>query len=242
MPWSDKIECMKAKKRRQKTDAITLLRLAIGLLLIVVGFVLGLGAAGYAGTIGGIAYQATAGAIGFEALLLPILVVVIGIAVLAKRMLVSFRTATGIVLILIAVLAFLGTISPFGGSAGAWLGVQLVLLIGMVGAISLLIVFALIGLALATDIIEVFESLQKNAVTARDALSEVRLPFSKRNLKTRKKAKKLNKKTRTVRKHPRRRSRRILWSRCSIVNQPLLSLPFLFLASTLNTIPLPFHS
>jgi S-DNA-T family DNA segregation ATPase FtsK/SpoIIIE len=172
---------MKAKKRRQKTDAITLLRLAIGLLLIVVGFVLGLGAAGYAGTIGGIAYQATAGAIGFEALLLPILVVVIGIAVLAKRMLVSFRTATGIVLILIAVLAFLGTISPFGGSAGAWLGVQLVLLIGMVGAISLLIVFALIGLALATDIIEVFESLQKNAVTARDALSEVRLPFSKKD-------------------------------------------------------------
>jgi S-DNA-T family DNA segregation ATPase FtsK/SpoIIIE len=171
---------MKAKKRRQKTDSTILLRLIVGLLLIVLGFVLALGAAGYAGSIGGSAYQATASAIGLEALLLPIVVVLVGIGVLIKKVFVSLRTLAGVVLILVSVLVFLGTISPLGGSTGAWLGGQLAQLIGLVGAISLLIAFALIGLALATDIVEIFESFQKNVTGAREALNNVSLPFSKK--------------------------------------------------------------
>jgi S-DNA-T family DNA segregation ATPase FtsK/SpoIIIE len=79
------------------------------------------------------------------------------------------------------VLALLGTFSPLlGGHAGAWSGTELSSLFGLPGGVILLAVIALIGLALATDIVMLFEALQKGTRQASDSLSSVRLPTIKR--------------------------------------------------------------
>jgi S-DNA-T family DNA segregation ATPase FtsK/SpoIIIE len=167
---------MKRKKRRQKTDASLVIRLALALLLIVLGLILALGAAGYAGTAGGTAYSATAATLGLEALLLPVLLVSIGIAILTRKVFISARTSIGIFCILISLLAFFGILSSLGGTVGSWAGGELAHLFGIGGAVSLLTAFALIGLALATDIAALFQLVHKNTVRATGALSTVRIP------------------------------------------------------------------
>jgi uncharacterized membrane protein YhaH (DUF805 family) len=152
---------MARKKRRSKTSPSVAIRWTAALLLIALGVILALGAAGFilvqesskfAGSIGGGAFTLTYSLLGVEALLLPILVITCGIAILLKRIIVTPRTAIGLLLILIAVLALLGTFSPLlGGHAGAWSGTELSSLFGLSGGVILLAVVALIGLALATD-------------------------------------------------------------------------------------------
>jgi S-DNA-T family DNA segregation ATPase FtsK/SpoIIIE len=167
---------MKRKKRRPKTDASVVIRLTLALVLIVIGLILALGAAGYAGTAGGSAYALTATALGFEALLVPVLLVTIGVAIIAKKVFISARTGIGIFCILLSLLAFFGILSTLGGTVGTWAGGELAHLFGVGGAASLLAAVSLIGLALATDIVALFEMLQQNTVRAKDALATVRVP------------------------------------------------------------------
>ena len=168
---------MKRKKRRPKTDANIVVRMAVGLLLVAVGFILALGAAGFAGTAGGVAFHFTFTILGIEAFILPVIIVCGGIAVLMKEMLISPRTSIGILIILLAVLAFLGSAAPsLGGSFGALMGTHLSHLFGFAGALALLITAAVIGLALVTDIVVLFKALQTGTQQASQSLASVRIP------------------------------------------------------------------
>ena len=168
---------MKRKKRRQKTDASVVIRMSVGLLLIVVGSILALGAAGFAGVAGGNAFHYTFGLLGLESLILPIIIVGAGVAVMMKQLLISPRTGAGLFIMLLAVLAFLGaTISFLGGTFGVWVGGQLTTLFGFAGTLVLLVAGIIIGLALATDIIVLYELLKKSTQQASVSLSTVRIP------------------------------------------------------------------
>ncbi len=189
------IAYMARKKRRTQTTSAVVIRWTLSLVLIALGLILGLGAAGFlfasssakfAGTIGGGAFNFSYGIIGVEALLFPILLIACGVAVLTKQMLISIRTGIGIFFILVAVLTFLGIVTPIppllGGSLGSWGGGVLASLFGFAGALVLSIVAALIGLALATDIVMLFELLQKSSKQAGESLAAVKLPtLSKKN-------------------------------------------------------------
>ncbi len=174
----------KRRARRPKTSSSIAIRWTLALLLIALGLILALGAAGFvyaclngacatgsatfAGSAGGAAFNFTYGALGIEALLLPIIAIVCGIAILIKSVIVSPRTSIGLLFILIAILAFLGSVSQFlGGTVGHWAGGELSHLFGLAGDIVLLIAVALIGLALATDIVALFEALQNGGKTGR---------------------------------------------------------------------------
>ncbi|MDR3548077.1 MAG: DNA translocase FtsK [Candidatus Pacebacteria bacterium] len=158
------------------------IRWTLSLALIALGLILALGAAGFAGSAGGAAYGFTYATLGVEALLLPIIVVACGVAILLKSILVSPRTAVGVLFILAAVLVFLGTVSNvLGGDVGHWAGIELSHLFGLPGAIVLLIAAVLIGLALATDIVALYEMLRVGGTQAALSLASVRMPTIKRD-------------------------------------------------------------
>jgi S-DNA-T family DNA segregation ATPase FtsK/SpoIIIE len=155
--------------------------MAIGLLLIALGFILAMGAAGFAGAAGGSAFHFTFGILGVEALVLPIVIVGIGVAILLKQLLVSPRTSIGILLILICVLTFLGAIAPtLGGTAGTWMGVHLTYFFGFAGALALLATATIIGLALATDIVALYRALESHTKTASESLAAARANLAKK--------------------------------------------------------------
>ncbi len=178
---------MPAKKRRkkQKTDPNIVVRIGIGLVLIALGIILALGAAGLAGTAGGEAFQFTFMLLGVEALVLPVVVVGVGIAVLTKRLFISVRTSIGILLILSAVLIFLGTIASIaptlGGVIGNWLGSKLTKLFGFPGSFALLSAEAIIGVALVTDIVALFETLITGTRKASKSIAAVSVTLAKRD-------------------------------------------------------------
>ena len=168
---------MKRKKRRPKTDASVVIRMSIGLLLIVIGSILALGAAGFAGVAGGNAFHYTFGLLGVESLILPIIIIGAGVAVMMKQLLISPRTGAGLLIMLLAALAFFGATIPFlGGTFGVWIGGQLTTLFGFAGTLVLLVAGIIIGLALATDIIVLYELLKKSTQQASASLSTVRIP------------------------------------------------------------------
>ena len=168
---------MKRKKRRPKTDAHIVVRMTVGLLLIAIAFILALGAAGFAGTAGGSAFHFTFTILGVEAVVLPIIIAGIGVAILLKQMIISPRTSIGLLIMLLAILAFLGAALPFlGGSFGTWMGAHLTQYFGFAGAFALLVTGALIGLALVTDIVVLFKALMAGTQQASQSLASVRLP------------------------------------------------------------------
>jgi S-DNA-T family DNA segregation ATPase FtsK/SpoIIIE len=184
---------MARKKRRKQTTSVVVIRWTAALVLMALGLILALGAAGFlfasssakfAGSAGGGAFNFSYDIIGIEALLFPILLIACGVAVLTKRMLVSPRTGVGMFFILVAILSFLGIVSPasslLGGRLGIWSGGTLATLFGFAGAVVLSLVVALIGLALATDIVMLFELLQKSSKKAGESLATVKLPTLKR--------------------------------------------------------------
>jgi S-DNA-T family DNA segregation ATPase FtsK/SpoIIIE len=168
---------MKRKKRSKKTDARVVVRMSIGLILITLGFILALGAAGLAGVAGGSAFHFTFSSIGVEAFLLPLVIAVIGLTVLTKKIPLTTRTAIGLLVILVAVLIFLGAVAPYlGGSVGADVGIKLTQFFGFAGSLAVLLATALIGLALVTDIVALFNILQSGTKQASKSLATVRMP------------------------------------------------------------------
>ena len=189
---------MARKKRRAKTSYPVVIRWTLALALIVLGLILALGAAGFvvacinhscatgsatfAGSAGGAAFNFTYALLGIEALLLPIITIACGVAILVKSVLISPRTGVGLLFILAAILVFLGIVSgTFGGYVGSWAGSELSHLFGLAGSVVLLIALALIGLALATDIVALYEALRKGGSQAAGSLATVRLPSWKRD-------------------------------------------------------------
>jgi S-DNA-T family DNA segregation ATPase FtsK/SpoIIIE len=176
---------VKRRSKKQKTDPSIVVRIGIGLVLIALGLILALGAAGLAGTAGGDAYQFTFTILGIEAIVLPVLVIGAGIAVLTKRLFISIRTGIGILLILCAILIFLGAIAPIaptlGGSVGRWLGSHLTNLFGFPGSFALLATEAIIGVALVTDIVALFEALMTGTQKASKSLAAASANLAKRD-------------------------------------------------------------
>jgi S-DNA-T family DNA segregation ATPase FtsK/SpoIIIE len=173
---------MKRKKRRPKTDARIVARMALALFLIALGFILALGAAGFAGVIGGEAFHYTFSILGVEAFILPIFIAACGIAILMKQIFVAVRTGVGSLIILLAVLAFLGSIDPvLGGVFGTWMGTELTRLVGFAGTLALLVTTAIVGLALATDIVALFDLLRNSSKKASESLSAARLSLKRKD-------------------------------------------------------------
>jgi S-DNA-T family DNA segregation ATPase FtsK/SpoIIIE len=172
---------MARKKRRPKTDPRVVVRMTLALFLIAMGFILALGSAGFAGTLGGEAFHFTYGILGVEAFILPVFIAACGIAILMKRVFVALRTGAGIILILAAILAFLGSIAPIlGGTFGTWIGSELIRLIGFGGDLAVLVTTMIIGLALATDIVALYELLMTGSKKAGKSLSTARLSLKKK--------------------------------------------------------------
>ncbi len=156
--------------------------MALGLLLIALGIILALGAAGLAGIAGGNAFHFTYTILGVESLLLPLVIAGAGITILSQKLPLSLRTLIGLLLILLAVLTFLGAITPqLGGLVGTLLGERLTQLFGLAGLLALLVTAILIGIALVTDIVMLYEALRNSTQNASRSLAEARTNLVKKN-------------------------------------------------------------
>ncbi len=157
--------------------------MTLGLILMVFGLILGLGAAGLAGEANQ-AFLFMSSIFGFESYLLPVVFIGIGIAILGKKLFASVRTSAGVFLILGSVLSAVGVIyhpatslmTGPAGLVGNWTGIELQTLFGAPGAIAILLTLAILGLALATDIVLLIELVRKSTGQASSSLGAVRLP------------------------------------------------------------------
>ncbi|MDB4992077.1 MAG: ftsK [Parcubacteria group bacterium] len=181
-----------AKRKSKKRDAENmdaLAKWAGGILLIALGLILVLGAAGYAtgsqfgGDIGNLIFMYTYQGLGIAAYLLPIGVAAAGIGVLMKS---SFRptlTSFGFALMLLSALTFLGAVDPNlagvpgpGGVLGTFAGLEAIHLFGFAGAIILLGALILVGLGIVTDIQALFSHIGAFGSKAGGALTSIKLP------------------------------------------------------------------
>ncbi len=168
---------MKRRKRRDSQNYRALVRYATGIVLVAFGLIFGLAAFSLAGLAGSAIFSFGFGLIGVGAYLLPMLLIAVGIAILVERTFVSPLTATGLVLILLATLTFLGiTSQALGGAAGTLAGHATMQLFGLWGAVILLLALAAVGLVITTDIIAVLKWLATLGGGAKAALGSVRLP------------------------------------------------------------------
>jgi DNA segregation ATPase FtsK/SpoIIIE, S-DNA-T family len=152
-------------RKRSSEDHDALLKWAGGILLIALGFILALGALGFAtgggfgGDLGHLVFLYTYRGVGIAAYLIPIGVAGAGVGILTKS---SFRpslTGFGFTLMLLSALTFLGAINPntaehfgLGGIFGTWAGLEMRQLFGFAGAVVLLVALMLVGLGIVTDI------------------------------------------------------------------------------------------
>ncbi|KND46816.1 MAG: DNA segregation ATPase FtsK/SpoIIIE, S-DNA-T family [Parcubacteria bacterium C7867-004] len=169
---------MKKKRKQKKEDNYRVLaKWTAGIALIAFGLIFGLAAFGLGGLAGSAIFGFGFGVIGVAAFLLPALLVAIGLAIMLERTFVSPLTATGIVLILISTLTFLGIVSQaLGGQAGALLGHTAAEFFGVWGALIILLAVACIGLIIATDVIAVMNAAKEAFSKAGGSLGSVRLP------------------------------------------------------------------
>ncbi len=181
-----------AKRKSKKRDAENmdaLVTWASGVLLIALGLILALGAAGYAtgsnfgGDIGNLIFTYTYQGLGIAAFLLPIGVAAAGIGVLMKSSFKPTLTSVGFTLILLSALTFLGAVDPNieggvgpGGLAGTWAGLEAIHLFGFAGAVILLSALILVGLGLVTDIQTLFAQIGAVGSRAGEALTSIKLP------------------------------------------------------------------
>jgi len=166
----------KRRKRRDQDNYRALAKWTTGIVLIAFGLIFGLAAFGLAGLAGTALFTFGFSIIGVASLLLPLLLIAIGFAVMLERTFVSPLTAVGIVLILVAMLTFLGiTSQALGGAAGTVLGQAASEFFGP-AALVLLFAVAAIGLVIAIDIVVLSRLLSGAAERIGGAARSVRLP------------------------------------------------------------------
>ena len=176
-------------KKRAADEYDALAKWAGGILLIALGVILALGAAGYAtgaqfgGDIGNLIFTYTYRALGLAAYLLPIGVAGIGIGVLTKSEFKLTLTGAGIALMFVSALTFLGAIDPntvqkpgTGGALGTWAGGEVIHLFGFLGAVVLLGALILVGLGIVTDIQAFLARIGAFGSRAQGAIGSMRLP------------------------------------------------------------------
>ena len=168
-----------ARRRRKKSEGgyRAVARWVIAVFLVVFGLVLGLGAFNMAGIIGQAVFSGVYGLVGIGALVLPFLIVALGASVLLKRTLVTPLTGVGIFVILAAALSLIGIFSAtLGGASGAFAGQAAVEFFGPFVAPLILLGLVGVGLAIATDIVAIAETVGAHLGKAGGAIGAVKLP------------------------------------------------------------------
>lgn len=168
----------KRRKRKQQTGNYRVLaKWTAGIALIAFGLIFALAAFGLAGLAGQALFGFGFGIVGVAAFLMPVLLIAIGLAIMLERTFVSPLTATGIVLILIATLTFLGIVSDaLGGATGSVLGHSALASLGYGGALVAVLATIAIGLVIATDVIALMRVFSEFFSKAGGTLGSVRLP------------------------------------------------------------------
>jgi S-DNA-T family DNA segregation ATPase FtsK/SpoIIIE len=181
-----------AKRKSKKRDAESmdaLVKWASGVLLIALGLILALGAAGFAtgsqfgGDIGNLIFMYTFEWLGLAAYLLPIGVAAAGIGVLMKSSFMPTLTSFGFTLMLLSALTFMGAIDPNmngtrgpGGMLGTFAGLEVIHLFGFAGAVVLLSALILVGLGIVTDIQALFAGIGAFGSRAGGAIGSIKIP------------------------------------------------------------------
>ncbi|MDB5265306.1 MAG: ftsK [Parcubacteria group bacterium] len=174
-----------AKRKSKKRDAenyralikwvTAILLVALGLILLLGAFsIVGLNLAGIAGSaIFGFAF----GIIGVGAFLLPIILILVGVAIMLGRMLVTPLTGAGIAIIVLSTLTLLGMVTQtLGGTAGLYVGHTAEQFFGIWGALVLLFALILVGVGIVTDIVVLAQAIGSIGAKAGSAIGSVRLP------------------------------------------------------------------
>ncbi|KND50170.1 MAG: DNA segregation ATPase FtsK/SpoIIIE, S-DNA-T family [Parcubacteria bacterium C7867-008] len=173
-----------AKRKSKKRDAESsraLIKWVASILLICLGLILLLGAFGLAGIAGSAVFGFAFGTIGVGAFLLPIVIILIGVAIILERMLVSPLTAAGIAIIVFSTLTLLGILTQnlstnLGGAAGLYAGHAAEEFFGLWGALILLFALILVGVGILTDIMVLAQAIGNMGTRAGNAIGAVRLP------------------------------------------------------------------
>ncbi|MDB5190114.1 MAG: ftsK [Parcubacteria group bacterium] len=183
---------MAKKKSRRKRDADNyraVTKWAASVVCIALGLILALGAVGYlfdsnfAGDLGTLIFHSAYVGIGTGAFLLPIGIIMLGVAVALESSFMPTLTSFGVALIILSSLTFLGAIDPNrdgalgpGGMLGTLIGMKAVQGFGYAGAVVLLSALILVGVGIVTDIKELFARMTAVGGRATDALGSIKLP------------------------------------------------------------------
>ncbi|MDB5237520.1 MAG: ftsK [Parcubacteria group bacterium] len=177
-----------AKRKSKKRDAENyraLIKWVSAILLVALGLILLLGAFGLAGIAGAAIFGFAYGTIGVGAFLLPIVIILIGVAIMLERMLISPLTLAGIAIIVFSTLTLLGILTQtLGGTAGLFAGHQAEQFLGLWGALILLFALILVGIGIVTDIVVLAQAIGNIGVKAGSAVASVRLPSRRANDET----------------------------------------------------------
>jgi len=132
----------------------TLIRYTSAVVLLVAGFLLALGIFGAAGPVGGAAFAVSYAVVGIGAFVLPVALIAVGLYAGFGRPAIASLTSSGLLIILVSMLAFAGIFpsTQFGGAAGTWLGGVLAAFFGFWGTFVLLIATIAIGIAIVIDL------------------------------------------------------------------------------------------
>ncbi|HEX2792623.1 MAG TPA: DNA translocase FtsK [Candidatus Paceibacterota bacterium] len=168
---------MPRRKKKKEEDSKKVARVASGIALIAFGLIFGLSSFGLAGLAGQALFAWSFGLIGIGSFLLPVLMILIGLAVMLERSFVEPLTAAGAALIVVATVVLFGIGSEaLGGYAGHLAGVAATQFFGFWGALILLLAVAVVGLALATDLRALLASLTSLFGSAKESMSGLKVP------------------------------------------------------------------
>ena len=173
-----------AKRKSKKRDAENyraLIKWVSAILLIALGLILLLGAFGLAGIAGSAIFGFAFGTLGVGAFLLPVIIILIGVAIMLERMLVSPLTAAGVAIIIFSTLTLLGILTQnlqhnLGGTAGLLAGHAAEEFFGLWGALILLFALILVGVGIVTDIVVLAQAIGSLGAKAGSAVGSIRLP------------------------------------------------------------------
>lgn len=132
----------------------SIIRYVSAVVLIAAGILLALALFGAAGPAGETARAVSYAVVGVGSFFLPIALILVGLYAGFGSRLLEPLTASGILIILVAVLAFAGIFpdARFGGLAGSWLGSALETFFGFWGTLVLLVAVIAIGVAIVIDL------------------------------------------------------------------------------------------
>jgi len=131
-----------------------LIRYTSAVVLLAAGCLLGLSMFGAAGPVGTAAFTASYAIIGIGSFFLPFALIAVGLYAGFSRPVLAPLTASGFLIILVAILAFAGIFpdAQFGGLAGTWIGNALAGFFGFWGTLVLLMAAIAIGIVILIDL------------------------------------------------------------------------------------------